>query len=82
MDNQLPILVFSLLEPGNIQRVALGEPVGTLIHGGKYECAGVRGSQERYRQHHRRHEKTLLKCVLVAHPPHSLKVRVLWRSLR
>jgi uridylate kinase len=35
MDNQLPILVFSLLEPGNIQRVALGEPVGTLIHGGK-----------------------------------------------
>ena len=35
MDNQLPILVFSLLEPGNIRRVALGEPVGTLIHGGK-----------------------------------------------
>src|SRR5215471_3979770 len=35
MDNQLPILVFSLLEPGNIQRVALGEPVGTLVHGGK-----------------------------------------------
>ncbi len=35
MDNQLPILVFSLLEPGNIKRVALGEPVGTLVHGGK-----------------------------------------------
>ncbi|HXG19965.1 MAG TPA: UMP kinase, partial [Methylomirabilota bacterium] len=35
MDNQLPILVFSLLEPGNIRRVALGEPVGTLVHGGK-----------------------------------------------
>jgi uridylate kinase len=34
MDNQLPILVFSLLEPGNIKRVALGEPVGTLVHGG------------------------------------------------
>jgi uridylate kinase len=35
MDNQLPILVFSLLEPGNIKRAALGEPVGTLVHGGK-----------------------------------------------
>ncbi|MBI3246507.1 MAG: UMP kinase [Deltaproteobacteria bacterium] len=34
MDNRLPILVFSLLEPGNIKRVALGESVGTLVHGG------------------------------------------------
>lgn len=35
MDNNLPILVFSLLEPGNIKRVVLGEPVGTLVHGGR-----------------------------------------------
>jgi uridylate kinase len=34
MDNRLPILVFSLLEPGNIRRAAMGEPVGTLVHGG------------------------------------------------
>jgi len=34
MDNDLPILVFSLLEPGNIKRAVLGEPVGTLVHGG------------------------------------------------
>ncbi len=34
MDNGLPILVFSLLEPGNIKRAVLGEPVGTLVHGG------------------------------------------------
>jgi len=34
MDNRLPILVFSLLEPGNIQRAVMGEPVGTLVHGG------------------------------------------------
>ena len=34
MDNQLPILVFSLIEPGNIKRAVLGEPVGTLVHGG------------------------------------------------
>lgn len=35
MDNQLPILVFSLIEPGNIKRAVLGEPVGTLVHGGR-----------------------------------------------
>jgi uridylate kinase len=35
MDNQLPILVFSLLEPGNIKRAILGETVGTLVHGGR-----------------------------------------------
>ncbi|MBM4254719.1 MAG: UMP kinase [Deltaproteobacteria bacterium] len=35
MDNQLPILVFSLLEPGNIRRAVFGEPVGTLVHGGR-----------------------------------------------
>ncbi len=34
MDNQLPILVFSLLEPGNIRRAVMGELVGTLVHGG------------------------------------------------
>jgi uridylate kinase len=34
MDNQLPILVFSLLEPGNIRRAVMGESVGTLVHGG------------------------------------------------
>lgn len=34
MDNRLPILVFSLLEFGNIKRAVLGEPVGTLVHGG------------------------------------------------
>jgi uridylate kinase len=35
MDNELPILVFDINQPGNITRAALGEPVGTLIHGGK-----------------------------------------------
>jgi uridylate kinase len=34
MDNRLPILVFSLLEAGNIKRAVLGEAVGTLVHGG------------------------------------------------
>lgn len=31
-DNQLPIVVFNLNEPGNIMRISMGEAVGTLIH--------------------------------------------------
>jgi uridylate kinase len=35
MDNDLPILVFDINQEGNIARAALGERLGTLIHGGK-----------------------------------------------
>jgi uridylate kinase len=35
MENDLPIVVFNLNEPENITRVAVGEPVGTLITGGQ-----------------------------------------------
>ncbi len=35
MDNELPILVFSMLESGNIKRAIQGERVGTLVHGGQ-----------------------------------------------
>lgn len=35
MDNDLPILVFNLLQPGNILRAVLGERIGTLVHGGR-----------------------------------------------
>lgn len=31
MDNDLPIVVFELLQEGNIRRVVRGEPVGTLV---------------------------------------------------
>jgi len=31
MDNNVPIVVFNLLEPGNIERVVLGEEIGTLV---------------------------------------------------
>ena len=31
MDNTLPILVFDLMEPGNIRRALVGDPIGTLI---------------------------------------------------
>jgi len=31
-DNQLPILVFNLNVTGNIMRMSMGEPIGTLIH--------------------------------------------------
>jgi len=30
-DNQLPVVVFNLNVPGNIRRMSMGEPVGTLI---------------------------------------------------
>jgi uridylate kinase len=35
MDNNLPIIVFNLMEKGNIKRVVSGEPIGTLVYGGK-----------------------------------------------
>jgi uridylate kinase len=31
-DNKLPIIVFNLNTTGNIMRMAMGEPVGTVIH--------------------------------------------------
>jgi uridylate kinase len=31
MDNDLPIIVFELLKPGNIRKVVNGQPVGTLV---------------------------------------------------
>ncbi len=31
MDNHLPIIVFNLMEPGNIKRVVLGETIGTKV---------------------------------------------------
>jgi uridylate kinase len=30
-DNSLPILVFNMTKPGNIRRVVMGEPLGTLV---------------------------------------------------
>ena len=35
MDNDLPILVFNMMEPGNILRAVTGERIGTLVHGGR-----------------------------------------------
>jgi uridylate kinase len=41
MENDLPIVVFDLNQPDNITRVAVGEPVGTLISGAKSAVGGV-----------------------------------------
>jgi uridylate kinase len=35
MDNSMPILVFNLMQPGNIMRAVQGERIGTLVHGGR-----------------------------------------------
>ncbi len=34
MDNHVPIIVFNLHQTGNIKRVVLGEPIGTVVDGG------------------------------------------------
>ena len=31
MDNHLPIVVYDLKRKGNLRRVSLGEPIGTLV---------------------------------------------------
>jgi uridylate kinase len=33
MDNQLPIVVFNVFDPGSINRILNGQTVGTLING-------------------------------------------------
>ncbi len=35
MENQLPIIVLDLWQPGNLERAVLGEPVGTLVSKGE-----------------------------------------------
>jgi uridylate kinase len=35
MEKELPIIVFNIMEKGNIKRVITGEPIGTLVSGGK-----------------------------------------------
>jgi uridylate kinase len=35
MDNDLPILVFNMLDAGSILRAVGGERIGTLVHGGR-----------------------------------------------
>lgn len=37
-DQNMPIMVFNLRTSGNIQRVVLGEAIGTLVYGGKESC--------------------------------------------
>src|SRR5438046_563262 len=35
MDNGLPILVFNMMQPGNIKKAVTGMRIGTLVHGGR-----------------------------------------------
>ncbi len=42
MENDLPIVVFDLNKPDNITKVAVGEPVGTLISGAASAVGGAR----------------------------------------
>ncbi len=33
MDNDIPLIVFSIMEEGNIKRAVLGENIGTIVRG-------------------------------------------------
>jgi uridylate kinase len=33
MDNDIPLIVFSLMEKGNIKRAVMGEKIGTVVRG-------------------------------------------------
>lgn len=35
MDNDIPLIVFSIMENGNIKRAVLGETIGTIVRGNK-----------------------------------------------
>ncbi|MFZ5451311.1 MAG: UMP kinase [Thermodesulfobacteriota bacterium] len=37
MEQKIPIIVFKLLEPGNMRKVVLGQEVGTLVEGAVHE---------------------------------------------
>ncbi len=37
MDNQMPMIVFNMTKRGNIQKVILGEKIGTLVTGEKHD---------------------------------------------
>jgi uridylate kinase len=34
MDNKMPIVVFDMLTPGNIRRIIMGEPIGSIVEEG------------------------------------------------
>lgn len=54
MDHDLPIVVFELLDPGNIRRIVEGEAVGTLVarHGGDRRRSTGASADEEARQRH------------------------------
>jgi len=35
MDNNLPMIIFDMTQPGNIKKVVLGENIGTIVNGGE-----------------------------------------------
>ena len=38
MDNGLPILVFNMMQRGNIKKAVTGARIGTLVHGGRHDA--------------------------------------------
>jgi len=47
MDNHLPIIVFSLLEKGNIKKILEGKKIGTLVKGSDSHATGIKKKTHR-----------------------------------
>ncbi|MEM5608344.1 UMP kinase [Bacillus toyonensis] len=41
MDNDIPLIVFSVMEKGNIKRAVLGENIGTVVRGNNYGTTSI-----------------------------------------
>ena len=41
MDNDIPLIVFSITEEGNIKRAVTGENIGTIVKGNKHAKTSV-----------------------------------------
>ncbi len=46
MDNKLPIVIFDLTRRGNIRRIIMGEPVGSIVSGDAAPAQGVMAMQD------------------------------------
>ncbi len=47
MDNDIPLIVFSIMEEGNIKRAVIGESIGTIVRGNNVVKRSINTNKER-----------------------------------
>ncbi len=52
MDNDIPLIVFSLMEEGNIKRVVIGDEIGTIVRGTNMSKEILKQAEERMEKAH------------------------------